>query len=190
MGIVKRSVLTYHLSKYPQKLYVSLDIPIVKEPVKEELHLSDETIGQIPLQVTQYLDIICNEYHITRDTIDYALLTEQDRRSREEYYRGASLQKILEYESTGTKIATEVLLKLEKDEGAWRNDQELQEFIVSRLRGELGADYKWMTEAEHLAYNPLCVYRLDEDLRNPIGDRALRNIKSVLKQALLDKRRV
>lgn len=183
LGLVKRSVLTYHLSKYPQKLYVSLDIPAVNDPVKRELHLTTGTVNQVPFSVRQYLDNVCNEYHIVRDNIDYELLTEQARKGNEEYYRGASLQEILRYESAGTKIAIEALLRLEENVGAWTNDSELRKFIGSRLKDELGSGYRWLMEAEHFAYNPLSVYRLDEFLRDPIGDRALRYIKDVLMEA-------
>jgi len=164
LGVVDRAVLTFHYSHPPKpsdSLYLCLDIPAVEEKNKRKVELSREKLKQIPSLVMLYISEICRENRIKPRITDFKVETEQAKRSKEQrgedYYDGAPLKDVLRFASVGTKIAFEVLNRLEINENIWKSDMELSRFIFLRLRDELGADYEWMDWALHFVCNPLLI---------------------------------
>ena len=174
--LVQRSVLTYHYRNAPYCLYACLDIAKVDEnaagwreqipsPIK---HLFDNISSEIVISSIQYVYVILN----------YRLDLEE--RKASDLYE-APVQEILSFASAGTKIALEVLERLEKDKNAWKDDVELSNFIYSRIEDELGESYKWTRYALHFVCNPLYVrdeYLSQDSVKS--GTRALNRIKKYL----------
>jgi hypothetical protein len=173
-GVVERAVVTYHFDS----LYVCLEIPAVKEPVDSKVELSQETVRQIPSSIMQCFDYICQENRIELRIFNYKSAIEQAKRDQEEkgtpYYDGATVEEILRFASTGTKIAFEVLDRMEKHEKAWNLDVELSEYVYSRLTDELGADYGWWKWTLHFVCNPLLMP--EYFVMSPLGNRAVNAI--------------
>lgn len=176
MKFISGAVLTYHFrrSRSPSdSLYVCLDIPSVKVPKIRAPYLTDETINQIPQDILNSMKMICNEKGIAVEydemnppvnrlrIKDYKYnqrkRVEQAKTKGESYYRGASVEDILKFASTGTKVAIQILTILEHDKSPWNTDKELAIFIISRLQEELGVEYHWLQEAFHFVCNPLLV---------------------------------
>lgn len=180
-GVVDRAVLTYHFGvpDTTDSLFVCLDIPTVEEATKQKVEVSQKTKKQIPSLIMQYFNYICRENHIILRIINYKSDIEREKKKHEQngipYYNGSPVEEILRFASAGTKIAFKVLDQLEKDEKTWNRDIELSQFIFSRLRGELGADYKWMKKALHFVCNPLLIP--EYSVTFPLGNRALEAIK-------------
>ena len=181
-AVVDRAVVTYHFGdpSTTDSLYVCLDIPAVKESIDPEVELSQETVRQIPSLIMQCFDYICQENRIKVRIFKYKLSIERAKRNQKEkgtpYYNGATAEEILRFASTGTKIAFEVLDRMDEDEKAWNLDVELSGYISSRLRDELGADYKWWKWALHFVCNPLLIPEFF--VMSPLGNRALNRIKT------------
>jgi hypothetical protein len=184
-GLVSRAVLTYHYnipSVPSDSLYVCLDLAAVAGEAAEA-ELSWETIGKIPSQISEYFDRVCQENHVGYKAIGYMAEMQRAKRSSEQrgkpYYDGAPVEEIVRFATLGTEIATEVLDLLETGRVSWRQDAELSDFIISRLRRELGSDYRWMDWALHFVCNPL---RIREDAVSVprIGNTVLTAIKKDL----------
>jgi len=185
LNIVSRAVLTYHYSYPPQptdSLYLCLDIPAVERKTRLKTKLSQYELKQIPSFIINCIKEICHSNNIKPRFTDYRLEIEHAKRSKEKkgipYYNGAPVKDMLHFASFGTKVAFEVLDQLEENEGIWRSDMELSRYILSRLKEEFGADYKWMIWALHFVCNPL---RIPEDfIMYPHSNRALQIIRSDL----------
>jgi len=162
LNLIERAVLTYHYSAPAQptdSLYLCLDISSVEEETELRSELSQSQLDQIPSEIIDYVKEISHTNGIKPRFTDYKSEIEQAKRSSEErgtlYYKGASVKDILHFASFGTKIAFEVLDRLEENRGIWRSDTELAKYISSRLTEEFGADYEWMIIVFHFVCNPL-----------------------------------
>jgi hypothetical protein len=156
INLVKGAVLTYHFktpSVAGDSLYVCLDIPKVAIPNKREVDLSKEVIGQIPSDIISKINQVCRENQIELGILDYEFDIITDKSWR--YYRNAPTEEIIRFASIGTKIACELLDKIDNQEIILGNHKELADIILSRLRGELGENYFWMREAFHFVCNPM-----------------------------------
>ena len=161
VGLVSRAVLTYHHSipSVPSdSFYVCLDLAAVAGEAAEA-ELSRETLGKIPSEISEYFAHVSQENHVGYKAIGYMAEIQRAMRSSEQrgkpYYDGAPVEEIVRFATLGTEIATEVLDLLETGRVSWRQDAELSDFIISRLRRELGSDYRWMDWALHFVCNPL-----------------------------------
>lgn len=116
------------------------------------MFLSDETIRQIPIEIRNCIQGICQEHHIQEQFRDFWEEIEQAKRTKgEEYYDGIPLEDLVKYASVGTEIAFQLLEQLE--EGS--NLDSGIELVLSRLLEELGADYGYRHIAYHFVSNPL-----------------------------------
>lgn len=184
-NIVNRAVLTYHYSYPPQptdSLYLCLDISTVVGKTGPETELSQYEMNQIPPLIINCVREVCHRKNINPRFTDYELEIELGKRSKEKkgipYYNGAPVKDILHFASFGTKVAFEVLDQLEENGGIFKSDMDLSRYILSRLKEEFGAHYKWMIWALHFVCNPL---RIREDLiMYPQFSRALQIIRSDL----------
>ncbi len=157
--MVNNAVLTYHFQDdSSDSLYVCLDIPTVKE-THERIRLPSEVVQQIPSEIMKSIEHICSEYQISLEIRDYKLAIETTKANKESqgepYYRGAPVEEILRFASTGTKLAVQILDSIETGERPWVLDAELARFILLRLKESLGEDYLWLPEAWHFVCNPL-----------------------------------
>ena len=113
-----------------------------------EAELSWETIEEIPSQISEYFDRVCQESHVGYKAIGFVAKIQHARISSEQrgetHYDGAPVEEIVRFATLGTKIATEVLDLLETSRASWRQDAELSDFIISRPRRELGSGYIWL----------------------------------------------
>jgi hypothetical protein len=105
--------------------------------------------------VTRFFDDTCRENDIKLAIIDYEAESEGVRkRHGETYYEGLSVEEVIQCASIGTDIALEVIDHLERDEKAWNLEYEM-DFVFSRLRAELGANYSHPRVPLHFVSNPL-----------------------------------
>ena len=168
--LVERSVLTYHYKNHPYSLYACLDITEVNENATDW--------EQIPSRIKDVFDNIIGENNVTLDKHNYRLWLEEREASK---YYAASVEEILRFASSGTKIALEVFEPLEMDKNTWKDDVELSNFIYSRIKDELGESYEWTRHAPHFVFNPLDVpdeYLSQDSVKS--GTRALNRIKKYL----------
>ena len=178
IGLVQRAVMTFH---FPNgSLYVCLDIPGVKESIKQ--HLSAEEIKQIPEPIIKSINFVSEENAVKLGITNYKIEIEQAKKGSEKngkiYYDDAPVNEILRFASIGTKITFEVYQVLETDKEVWFSDKELSDFIFSRLKDELGSNYKWIDWALHFVCNPLLLR--EDAVLNPFSNRALKYIKNKL----------
>jgi hypothetical protein len=179
-GVVTRAVLTYHFIPFipSNSLYVCLDIPAVDETTKSEIELSQEELKQIPITIMRSINEICHDSDIKPSIINYRLEIEQDKKKKEQrrevYYDGAPVKEIIHFASVGTKVAFEVLKRLEENKRIWKSDKELARFILLRLKDEVGADYKWLDWILHFVCNPLLIH--ENQILQPNGNLAIRSI--------------
>lgn len=167
-GIVSRAVLTYHFPRPPSSLYVCLDIPAVEE------------LEMIPSSIMQFINDLSAEYNFKLEIKDYKLEIEQAKKRQEEsgraYYKGAAAEEILRFASVGTEIALQILDELERDQERWSSDAELSNFIFTRLKERLEADYEWMDWTLHFVCNPLLIPEFS--IMCPMGRRVLKALRS------------
>jgi len=131
----------------------------VKKPRKRSLQLPEEAIEQIPSEIVTNIEQICSQNQISLKIMDYELEIQNEKASKEsqgiQYYRGATVEDVLLFASVGTKIALQILDRMETAEQLWISDKELASFILSRLKKELGENYFWLLEGFHFVCNPL-----------------------------------
>lgn len=157
--IIRGAVLTYHPDCRPS-LYVCLDIPEVKEPEYHNYELPDEARGQIPTEIMNSIEDICNQELIQYKITDYEFEIQRGYENAREhgcsYYEGAPVNEILRFGSTGTKIALNIIEDIERDRHRWDSDKELADYILYALKGELGQEYHWLGPGLHFVCNSLC----------------------------------
>jgi len=142
----------------------------MKEPETRSSQLTDETMRQIPQEISSSIKTTCKENGIVVEYDDKAPpenrldIRDYDYNLRRnasklgsKFYHGASVDEVLKFASVGTKIAIQILSALENDECPWKTDKELAFYIVSRLRDELGDGYLWTDGAFHFVCNPLLI---------------------------------
>lgn len=157
--LVNGAVLTYHFgnpTRDPETLYLCLDVTAVHLPNVRKLQLSDETISQIPSEIMNKIAQVCKENQIKLDIIDYEFNITSGNSAK--YYRDAPTEEILRFASIGTKIAINLLDKVENHEIMLNNFSEFKELadeILWRLKEELGDNYFWLREAFHFVCNPM-----------------------------------
>lgn len=154
--LVKDAVLTYHFqvpSVQSDSLYVCLDIPSIKKPLKRSVQLPKEIIDQIPSTIMNNVKQVCDQKGIELQIRDYEFALTLGKSGR--HYRNASIEQILRFASVGTKIALQILDAVEIGEQPWTSDKELATFILSQLKKELGEKYSWLPESFHFVCNPL-----------------------------------
>lgn len=173
--LISRAVLTYHFNiprKVSDSLYVCLEIPSVKKSIDRTIFLpSYSTIEQLPLEIKNVIMRICEEngikveYETENPPLDrlcikdYELEIEEvkDRTIKEgkRYYRDAPVKEVLNFASVGTEIAIEIFGLVKSSH--FKSDLDLKDYILLRLRTELGNDYPWIEEALHFTCNPLLI---------------------------------
>jgi len=160
-GLVKGEVITYHYGRGQiESLYVCLNIPIVKIPSVRTTFLSEETINEIPSKIMSKIDKIRKENPETNlEYRDYEFDIQEAKVKEESqgksYYDGAPVEEILRFASIGTKIALEIFETLRTNPEKLNSDIILSQYVIQRLRGELGENYQWMNWALHFTCNPL-----------------------------------
>jgi hypothetical protein len=163
-GLVTGAVLTYHFGcpSDPEILYLCLDIPSVETPKERSLKL-EETVSQIPSEILDKIKAVCNDNQVKLGSIiDYEFDIEKAReqyiKAGKSYYENAPAEEILRFASAGTKIAIELLDKIENKAMAvtTKSDcKKLADAILLRLSRELGSDYPWLRIAFHFVCNPM-----------------------------------
>lgn len=154
--LIKGAILTYHFhvpSIRGDSLYVCLDMPAVKIPDERKIHLSNDTLGQIPSEIMGRIRHLCDQNQVELDVIDYEFNLMENRTW--ELYRNAPIEEIIRFASIGTEIAIQILDMTESHEQPWTTYEQLAGSILLQLKKELGAEYFWLREAFHFVCNPL-----------------------------------
>ena len=171
-GLVNRAVLTYYVqtpSIPSDSLYLCLDIDSVETPKERNVRLNKETVSQIPPEIMDKVNAVCNNNQVMLDSIidyEFDIITAREHcvKAGKHYYENAPTKEILRFASTGTKIAIELLDKIDNKEMAvttMSDYKKLADTILLRLGRELGSDYPWIHIAFHFVCNPmLCNERL------------------------------
>lgn len=132
--------LTYHTSS--GYLQAVLNFRNIRSSPGERKELSEEETKQIPKKIEDYIESLCNENHIELKKHDAGKEMDCERKGKqdkgEEYWCGMRNDEIVRVCSNGTRIAFEILDRLEKDSGFFKSDPSLSEHIkqeiVRRLR--------------------------------------------------------
>ena len=117
-------------------------------------------------------------YKATGYMAEIQLAKRSSEQSGKPYYDDAPVEEIVRFATLGTEIATDILDLLETGRASWRQDADLSDFIISRLRRELGSDYGWMDWALHFVCNPLRIR--EGTVTGPRGNTVLNAIKEYL----------
>ena len=115
IGLVTRSVLTYHFSNPRNKLdslYLCLEIPSVRLPGNRDILVSEETLKQIPIEISNTIKQITLEY-LTNPDLDKLEVTDYEWEmiswNSSKAYDNAPIEEILRFSSKGIEIALEML---------------------------------------------------------------------------------
>ena len=142
-GLARRSVLTYHFA-YPHRrkndsLYLCLDIPSVISPPSRSVHVSEETVEQIPLKIQDTVNKMASNYLVSPQdrlrVIDFEWELISGNASRQ--YNNAPIEEILRFASKGTDIALKTLDDQKTRNEMWRTDGEIVDFVNKSVQENL-----------------------------------------------------
>jgi len=144
--LVDSAVLSYHFKPIRgpnDSLYLCLNIPPIKSPHDQNVVLTEETMNQIPQQISSEIRRIDAEYttdsHMDRlETLNYEAELRINKASRA--YKNASIREILNFAAKGTHSALEILNSAKTNNKTWITDKEIIEatnaLIIECLNSE------------------------------------------------------
>lgn len=145
--LISGSVLTYHF-KYPirdknDSLYLCLEIPSVILPNSRSKLVLEETLQQIPIEITNTINQMVLEY-LTNALVDKLEIKDYEWElisgNASRAYNNAPINEILRFASKGTEIALNILDDNETRHGTWGTDGKLVNLINKRIQANLISD--------------------------------------------------
>lgn len=144
--LIDSAVLSYHfkpIRRPNDSLYLCLNIPSVKSPHNQNVLLTEETMNQIPQQISNEIRRIDAEYttdsHMDRlETLNYEGELRINNAPR--VYKNASIREILNFAAKGTHSALEILNSAKTNNKTWKTDEEIIGAINALVIGCLNSE--------------------------------------------------